>query len=116
MKWHYEDEDVKVKIIPPKTKSKLLVNATLIIKTDLFGIITIKSFQIWPSPLMNGRLQEKINIEPPSIMIYGRPFKFVFFEDKKVWFEIEHKIYSAYCNYRSKKSHNEDIDPNELPI
>jgi predicted alpha/beta superfamily hydrolase len=69
---------------------------------------------------MNERLQEKINVQPPSINMYGKYHPVIFFKDKNQFFDIEERIYDAYCLARNKrdedKPHNENVDPDEIDI
>lgn len=110
------DGDVKIKVII-KNKGKLLANANICIETVKFGFVTIKGFQIWNSINLNERLQEGINITPPTKQAYGRFYQQLFFEDKNKWFKLEENIYSAYLKIRNvavlKK---EDISPDEVPV
>src|SRR3989344_8904358 len=96
-----ENEDVKITIILKKGSPKLLANATISIETVYFGFITIKGFQIWNSRIFNERLQEAINIVPPTIMPYGHPYTFVFFEKEQKWFDLETRIYEAFVKERN---------------
>lgn len=105
--------DIKI-TITPKNKGNLLANATVSIFTLPFGFITIKNFQIWVSQHFNERLQEKINIIPPSVHAYGRYIPIVFFEDKKLWEELERLIYSEFSS--KAKGCGEDVDVDSIPI
>jgi len=105
--------DIKI-TITSKNKGNLLANATVSIFTLPFGFITIKNFQIWVSQHLNDRLQERINIIPPSVHAYGRYIPIVFLEDKKLWEELERLIYSEYSS-KIKKA-NENVDVDSLPI
>lgn len=84
---------IEIKI---KNKVKLLANANLMFLTDGFGWITIKDFQIWNSSLCNRRLNEYINIEPPSIRVFGKYLKRIYIEDVKQWEKIEKLIFDEY--------------------
>lgn len=106
---------IKIKIDLKENKGNLLANAHVCIDTE-FGIVTIKYLQIWKSNFRNPRLQEYINIEPPSIKVYGSKIFFVFFENKDKWYELEEKIYDQFFSATHKTSSiNEDIDVNEIP-
>src|SRR3989338_3273357 len=96
------DENVKIKITFPKKITKLLANATVSLNTVEYGFITIKGFQIWPSPNMNTRLQEQINITPPSRQIYGKYMTFVYIENPESWQRLEERIYDAYHLAKTK--------------
>lgn len=114
------NEDVKIKVIL-KDKGKLLANANVAIETVKFGFVTIKGFQIWKSPRFNERLQEAINITPPTKPAYGHFITQLFFEDMNKWFELEEKIYGVYLSTRNDVSNvaslgKEDINPNEIPV
>lgn len=115
----FDTENLKIKILP-KNQSKLIANVNIAINTVEFGFITIKGFQIWKSNLMNERLQEKINIAPPSLRMYGRYISFVHVEDKKMWLELEHLIYSAYLRFSSvnkvKSKEDEKVNPDNIPF
>lgn len=100
-----DNEDVKITIFLKKSP-KLLANATISIQTIYFGFVTIKGFQIWNSRIFNERLQEAINITPPTIMSHGRSYQFVHFEDEKKWFELEERIYGAFIKTRLEDGNN----------
>lgn len=109
------DEDVKINIIFKKDKGNLLANATVSINSVEFGYVTMKGFQIWRSRIFNERLQENINILPPTITPYGRPYTLIFFENPKKWQVLEEKIYSAFNQTRNKtKALSEDVDVDEI--
>lgn len=111
-----EDENLKIKIVL-KDKNNLLANANITIKTVAFGYVTIKGFQIWKSNKFNDRLQEPLNVAPPSKQAFGRYIQIVFLEDAKRWYELESRIYGAYLDVRNKsKIEYEDIDPEDLPV
>ena len=111
------DENVKIKIFFPKKESRLLANATVSIATIEYGFVTIKGFQIWISSNLNDRLQEAINITPPSRQIYGRYVPFVFLESKESWYRLEERIYDAYhlAVSRKNKKESEDVNTNDIP-
>lgn len=110
------DDDLRIKVLQ-KDNGNLIANVNISIKTETYGFITIKGFQIWKSPLLNTRIQEKINISPPSKPFYGHYVQQVFIENQDKWFALESRIYDAYLKViKFKTSKNEDIDPNELTI
>ncbi|HWA52328.1 MAG TPA: hypothetical protein VG895_04730 [Patescibacteria group bacterium] len=109
----YQDEDVKITILW-KDKGNLIANANISIETVSFGFITIKGFQIWKSEVQNSRLQESINITPPSKPMYGHYFKIVFLENEKSWFELERRLYGKFLEKRIKIQENEKIDLDEV--
>lgn len=112
------DEDLII-TITIKDKPKLIANVTVAIKTEVYGWVTIKNFCIWKSDLMNNRLQEYINITPPSYNSIGKYHSHVFFEDEKAWHRLEARIYDAYFLKRSEESTAKldgRIDPDEIPI
>jgi hypothetical protein len=88
-------DDLKITVFL-KDKNNLVANVTLSFNTIAYGFITIKDFQIWKSKNFNERLQEPINISPPTRNVYGRYLPTVFLERKEKWYEIESKIYDAY--------------------
>lgn len=108
MKYHYEDENVKISIIFPKIKGKLIANATILLKTAGFGIYTTKWFRIWHSPNFNDRLQEPINITPPTLNLPFFPIV-TYFENAKQWYEIERLIYSAYLKAVKERDEKKEI-------
>ena len=109
-------EDIEI-VIFIKNKGNLLANANLILKTSGFGNIVIKGLPIWKSSRLNERLQENINITPPSRQSYGRYIDLVFFENRKIWFEIERLVYSAYLKKKNKTVIvNESVDPKDIPF
>lgn len=111
-----EDVNKRITIILKENKGNLLANAHISINTAEFGFVTIKGFQIWRSKNFNERLQEAINIQPPTKSSYGRPYKFVFFEDKKLWCELELIIYEEYIKARSKNEvRSEEVNLDDIP-
>lgn len=102
-------DNLKIQIVL-KNKSSLLANANVCLETVFFGYITIKGFQVWRSRNFNERLQEKINIAPPTKYAYGKYIQQVFFETKDKWYELETKIYEAYLNERSKNGNGPRFD------
>lgn len=107
-----KDGDLKINIIL-KDQNNLLANATISLGTTSFGFVTIKGFQIWRSSRFNERLQETVNITPPTNMYQGKYFQQVFFEEPSKWFEIELKIYECFNLTRNEtkgKRTNEDVD------
>lgn len=113
------EENIKI-VIFLKDKPKLLANATITVQSMEYGQVSIKNWQIWKSDNMNERLQEKINVQPPSINMYGKYHPVIFFQDKDQFFQIESRIYDAFCKARTTredhKPNNENVDPNELDI
>lgn len=105
------DNDIKIEIKIKDIKT-LLANATVSINTIPLGFVTIKGFAIWKSNHFNERLQEAINITPPST----RGFKYipiVFIENPKMWIELEQKIYDAF-NTKRTHANSEEIDLDEV--
>jgi len=108
------NENIHVNIFI-KDKGNLLANATIAIMSVEYGFITIKNFQIWRSKVLNERLQVAINIAPPSIQAYGKYYPIVFFEQNRMWFEMEELIYRAYLEKKEQsKPRSEDIDIDEI--
>lgn len=107
------NEDVIINV-SWKGKNNLLATANVCLATTLFGDLNIKGFTIWKSDLENKRLQEPINIKPPSVRSYGRYREVVFFEDENHWFEIERKIYGKFIEVRTKIESEEEIDLDEI--
>jgi len=107
------EEEINIKIIM-KNKGNLLANATVMVLTNKYGWVTIKGFQIWVSPLMNERLHEKINIQPPSSRgKFGRYISIAYFEEQGQWEIVERKIYEAY----KTELNNVDINiPEDIPF
>lgn len=110
-------ENVKIHI-DVKNKGNLLANATISLDTVEFGPITIKNFQIWKSKNLNSRLQEYINIVPPSRRAGFRKYiSLVFFEKENLWFDIERLIYSKYIEIGLKNGRQEEnIKPEDVPF
>ncbi len=94
-------ENIKITVYPKNTSPNLLANANISVETARYGFITIKGFCIWKSDHLNERLQECMNITPPSRAAYGRRIQIAFFEDPKKWEEVEMLIYSEFCRVRS---------------
>jgi len=118
MKYHYEDGDVKIRIKLQGDKGNLLANALVILKTISYGYLHLKGFSIWRSPKLNSRLQESVNITPPQYRNFGWK-DIIWCEDSEKWYELESRIYDAFCNARLKsenKIKNEDIDPDAIPL
>ena len=90
-----EHETTHINIIL-KDNAKLLANANISILTTDWGRLTIKGFQIWKSDRFNDRLNDKINITPPSRPSYGKYYPVVFFENHNSWYNLELDIYMAY--------------------
>lgn len=119
MKYHYEDEDVKI-IVFLNSKDNLIARVNISLKLNTSSFITIKGFVIWKSEWIHPKFQEQINFTPPRLYLYGKWSDIVFFEDKQKWFLLEEKIYLAYCKAKSEKDKkliaSEDINPDEIPI
>ncbi|KKQ89242.1 MAG: hypothetical protein UT12_C0019G0011 [Candidatus Curtissbacteria bacterium GW2011_GWC2_38_9] len=109
------DDDVKITVYL-KDKNNLLANATVSIPTIEFGYVTIKDFLIWKSNNLNERLQEYINITPPTKQFYGRYHPGVFFEKKDCWYKLEEKIYDAYIKVKNKYHSNGKLDIETVDI
>lgn len=119
MKYHYEDEDVKIRVFL-NSKDNIIGRINIALKTSGSSFITIKGFVIWKSEWMHSKFQEQINITPPRLYRFGKWSDIIYFENKKDWYQIEEKIYSAYLKAKLEKDNkliqNEDIKPEELPI
>lgn len=100
--------DLKITILM-RNKPKLLANANISFNSS-FGMVTIKGFQIWKSPSYNSRLQEAVNITPPSIQFRGTYVQQVFFENKENWYEMERLIYSEFIKNGGHLSEEVNID------
>lgn len=112
------DNDIKI-TIQLKDKASLLANAIVSLNTIAFGFVTIKDFQIWRSKVFNDRLQEQINIKPPTRAFFGKFLERVFIEDKNKWYELEQMIYDAFNNERNKKqanNNNEEVNIDDIPL
>lgn len=106
------DNDIKI-AITLKDKPDLLATAIVSLNTIDFGFITIHGFVIWRSKYLHSRLQEAINITPPSIRTFKHYAPIVFFENDKRWFELEQKIYDAF-NAKRTNSNSEEIDLDDV--
>lgn len=109
------DDSLKISVFL-KDKDNLLANVTISIFTIDYGFVTIKDFQIWVSRNFNERLQEAINITPPMKNFYGKYHQRVFLENKDKWYQLEARIYDAYCLSRNKEKKTEKVNLDELPI
>lgn len=120
MKFNYEDENVKIRVRESKSKSpKIIALVDVFIKHFMGDFIEIKGFVIWSSDLLNGRLQEKLNITPPSIQIFGKRSTIVYIQNETFWFEIEGYIYSALLDFRRNRKDDtteESIDLKDIPF
>lgn len=110
-------ENIKIKVFL-KDKNNLLANATVSFNTISYGFVTIKDFQIWRSKNFNERLQEAINITPPTRNMHGHFLPTIFLEDRKKWYELESKIYDTYCLAKNEETKKEDlkINPDDIHI
>lgn len=115
-----DNENVKIKIYFPKTESKYVATAVVSVRTVEFGFLTIKMFRIWKSPYLNSRLQEKINITPPALVMYGATKQLIFIENADEWFRLEALIYDAYhlavTKQHKRQPVNEDVNPDDVPL
>ncbi len=102
------DENVNIKVFLKEGDSRLIATATVSVSTVDFGYVTIKGFQVWKSENLNGRLQEYINITPPTTMIKGGRIYLIFFEDREKWYGLEERIYDAFrlCKVKGKSKSN----------
>lgn len=101
------DDDLKIKVYL-KDKNNLFANVTISVQTVGYDFLTVKDFQIWKSNNLNERLQEYINITPPTKVIFGRYIPRVFLEKKEKWFELETRIYDAYLKAKNKSQNNKE--------
>ncbi len=113
--------NIKIEINLIKNKGNLLANANVYITTDELGIFILKDFQVWKSSFINSRLNDSINIRPPSVEIKETPGKYrprIFFKDKKVWEELECQIWHSYqVKCLKEEPPLEDIKiPEEMPF
>jgi hypothetical protein len=119
MKYHYEDENVKVSVFLIN-KDNIIARANISIKLNTSYFITIKGFVIWKSEWIHPKFQEQLNITPPRIYRFGKWVDIVFFESKNDWILLEEKIYSAYLKAKLEKDNklivNENINPDDIPI
>lgn len=115
----FKTNDIEVKVFI-KQKGSQLGRANIAINT-VFGWIELKGFTLWESNQFNSRLQEKINIEPPSARYKTSFCKQVYF-DKEKWPEIEMYIYSEYkkeLNSISQSNENkgkENVNVDDIPF
>lgn len=107
--------DIDISIILPSKASNLLANVAITLDTYSCGKITIKGFQIWKSKNYNDRLQERINVAPPTKRYFSRYIPQVFIEDKPKWYELEERIYEAY-KVKMGSKREEVVNPEEIHI
>lgn len=89
--------NIKININLKKDCGNLLANADITLTTIEFGVIVLKDFQIWKSSKENSRLEgEHINIQPPVVKYVGKFRPRIFFENERVWEEIERQIWNMY--------------------
>lgn len=94
-------ENTKI-LVKLKDHPNILATASISIESVYFGYVSIKGFCIWKSDNLNVRLQEFINITPPTRPAFGRRIMVTYFEDPKRWEEVEMLIYSEYSRVRGK--------------
>lgn len=102
------EEEIKVDI-KIKNNGNLLANADLSLLTKDFGWVDIKDFQMWKSSNLNRRLDQYINIQPPSILIHGKYIPRVFFEDIEKWGRIESIIFYEYTKKLLETHTNNEV-------
>ena len=101
------ENNIKISIKLKSTGTKLLANADVIINCSNLGWITIKNFQVWSSINHNKRLNDFINIAPPSFRYMARYMPIVFCEDIKMWEKLEKMIWEKYT---TEKNNSAPID------
>lgn len=111
------EDNLKIHIIF-KDEGRLLANVHISIKTHEYGFITLKSFRIWKSDRMNERLQEQLNITPPSQKVYSKYIPLIFIEKIEDWSALEKRIYDAFCLARQQRHRNisEDVNPDDIQL
>ena len=97
------------------TKAKKLKNGT--VKFDVsfgtsnFGPIVIKGFRVSRSRY------DKPWVQEPSYQIYGKYYRCVYFEDRKVWDGVNELLVAEYSNYvTGEEEVSEEVDPKEVPL
>lgn len=103
-----------------KNIKSLLANCDVTLETLDFGPVTIKGFQIWKSNHIHPRLQEEINITPPTVRSYGKYISTVFFNVAAKWEGLEQGIYTEYHKEISKAGKEvanlDEVNPNDIPF
>lgn len=119
MNYHYKDENVFVQIkkSPPRA-TKMIARADVTLRIYDSEYVRIRGFILWHSKVLNNRLQQHINIKPPSTSEKGKWTETVHFLNKNSWENLEMIIYSAYLEFqkRGEDTGIQDIDPDDLPI
>lgn len=93
-----QDIHVSLTLSSPNTPSKVLARATVVI-SDVFEM---HGFTIQTSLHIHNRFQEAVYIQPPRVRLSNRWYNIIYCRDKKLWEEIEEKIYNEYCLLRDR--------------
>ncbi|NMB56543.1 hypothetical protein GYA19_01225 [Candidatus Beckwithbacteria bacterium] len=102
-----DDITIKIRMF---NHPKLIAQAQVI----FFNILETKGWKIMPSNRRHPRFQEEIWIQPPGYpngikngkQTYGLT---VWVNDKKLYDQIEEKIYDAFCMLRNKEEGEKNI-------
>jgi len=97
------DIEVRIKLLQ---KPKILAQAELIILNQ----VEIKGWRISPSQHAHEKFQENIWIQPPSYKAGYKYKPITYISDKKLYSQIEEKIYDAYCEKKLKANIHENLD------
>jgi len=93
-----QDIHVSLTLTSPNTPSKVLARATVVISE----VFEMHGFTLQTSLHIHKKFQEAIYIQPPRVRVGDRWCHIIFCRDKKLWEEIEEKIYNEYCVLRDR--------------
>jgi DNA-binding cell septation regulator SpoVG len=103
------DITIKLKLAD---SDKYLARATVIVD----DLLEIHGWRISESQHFDNRFQENIWIQPPAFRSgFGKWKAVVFFDNKKLYGQIEEKIYDAY-HAEKNKPENEKVNPDDIPL
>ena len=101
-------DDIKVTIRFLKSKT-ILAQATV----TFFGVIETHGWKILKSKKMHPQFQEELWIQPPSYKVGGGWKSIVFIDDRKLYEQVEERIYDAFHLAQSKKQQEESSQEGE---
>lgn len=109
--------DIKVKVKLLKSE-KILAQATV----TLFDVWEEHGWKILRSDRIHPDFQEKIWIQAPSFNTFGSWKEIVFIDDRRLYNQVQEKIYDAYCLAKNKIGEespfeaNEEVNPDDIPF
>ena len=119
-----QDITIQLKLL---NTGNLLARATII----LFGVWEEHGWKVMKSKKMHPQFGDDIWIQSPSYPSTGKWQEIVFINDRKLWEQVQEKIYDAYFMARNKKAgqdavmgeaekepvnNSEEINPEDIPF